>query len=162
MPRMRKLSPTEIVPLDQSSISSRARVAREYDAYLADFVAGDYGRIELREDERRILVRQRLQVAARRRGLVFRFRSDTGPLKFRVEAAPALVEALPVGAQPTQSMALAQCDEISRPNPQPPRPPRPARQRLTAAERYRDVLPRRMREGQPLGRRGDSKRRQGR
>jgi hypothetical protein len=42
-------------------------VAREYDAYLEGFVAGDYGRAELIDGERRALVRQRLQAAAGRR-----------------------------------------------------------------------------------------------
>jgi hypothetical protein len=130
MPSVRRRSPAEIAVLEQRPLGARTQVAREYDAYVADFVAGDYGRGELAADERRTVVRGRLQAAARRRGLALRFRPGPNPaLIFRVEAA--------------------------RRDPVPPRPPR----RQTAAERYHEVLPRWMREGQPPGRREGSKRR---
>ena len=73
MPSVRKLSGAEIAALHQPSLSERAQRVREYDAYVADFVAGDYGRVELAAHERRTLVRGRLQAAARRRGLALRF-----------------------------------------------------------------------------------------
>jgi hypothetical protein len=51
-------------------------MARAYDASLADFAAGDYGRVELTDGERRAVVRARLHAAASRRGLRLRFRPD--------------------------------------------------------------------------------------
>jgi hypothetical protein len=47
MPSFRKLSPTEIAALEQRPLGARAQVAREYDAYMADFTAGDYGQAQL-------------------------------------------------------------------------------------------------------------------
>jgi hypothetical protein len=131
----------------------RAAIAREYDEYLASFAAGDYGRAALFNGELRALVRQRLQAAARRRGLTLRFRSGPGPLTFHVTAALEMsspppqppVEAAPVTAPVTDG-------RLQRP----PRPPR----RQTATERYRDLLPRWMREGRQGSRpNGTAKRR---
>src|SRR6266542_4712439 len=90
MPSLRKLSEAEIAALEQPRIGARAQVAREYDEYLADFAAGDYGRAELVADERRKVVRRRLQAAARRRGLALRFRPGPGPLTFHVMVAPEI------------------------------------------------------------------------
>ena len=157
MPSFRKLNPDAIAAAEQRPLSTRAQVAQAYDALLAGFALGDYGRAELLEGERRGTVRRQLQAAAKRRGLALRFRSGPGPLTFRVEAAPAPVQE-PVGAP----LVGAQHDQATRRDPVPPRPPRPPRRRPTAAERYHEVLPRWMREGQPPGRRGDSKRRHGR
>jgi hypothetical protein len=100
MPRFRKLSLVEIAALRTPAPSARAQVAREYDAYIADFVIGDYGRAELHEGERCDMVRRQLQGAAKRCGLALRFRSGPGPLTFRVEAAPAAASPTPpvVGA----------------------------------------------------------------
>ena len=145
MPTFRKLDPVE-VELKLPPLSKRSQVAQEYDAYLAGFAAGDYGRTALFADERRALVRQRLQAAARRRGLALRFRSGPGPLTFRVTAAPEMspppphtpVEAAPVTAPVTDGRRQ-----------RPPRQPR----RQNAAERYRDLLPRWMRTGGQTGRR---------
>jgi hypothetical protein len=67
MPAFRKMSPAEIAVFDQPPIGPRAQVAQEYDAYLADFAVDDYGRAELIDGERRAVVRQRLQAAARSR-----------------------------------------------------------------------------------------------
>src|SRR5437868_2263078 len=72
MPSVRKLGAAEIAALHQPQLSERAQAVREYDAYIADFAAGDYGRVELAAGERRTLVRGRLQAAARRRGLALR------------------------------------------------------------------------------------------
>jgi len=101
MPAFRKVSPVEIAARDQPPIGARAEIAREYDTYLASFAAGDYGRAELFNGERRALVRQRLQAAARRRGLALRFRSGPGPLTFHVAAAPA------ISATPPQKIVAA-------------------------------------------------------
>jgi hypothetical protein len=151
MPSFRKLSPAEI-PAKVSTLSARAQVAQPYDALLADFAIGDYGRAELIAGERRNAVRSRLHAAARRRGLALRFRPGPGPLIFRVEAAPAVVIPTPVGTPLVGA----------RRDPAPPRPFQSSRQRQTAAERYRAVLPRWMREGSQSERRDGIKRRQGR
>jgi hypothetical protein len=140
MPTFRKVDSIAIEP-KSLPLSKRFQVAQEYDAYLASFAVGDYGRATLFDGERRALVRQRLQAAARRRGLALRFRSGPGPLTFRVTAAPEMrpspphapVEAAPVIAPVTDG-------RLQRP----PRPPR----RQTATERYHDLLPRWMRAGQ--------------
>lgn len=137
MPSFRKVSPAEIAALNQPLIGARAAIARAYNAYLADFVAGDYGRAA-----RRALVRQRLQAAAHRRGLALRFRSGPGPLTFHVMAA------LAISAPPPHEIVAATPLAAPTADSRPPRPPRPPRRRQTAAERYHDVLPRWMRAGQ--------------
>lgn len=92
MPSLRKLTSAEIAALDQRPPGARAQVAREYDAYLAGFAAGDYGRVDLAADERHTVVRGRLQAAGRRRGLALRFRPDpSSVLIFHAAAAPPLV-----------------------------------------------------------------------
>jgi hypothetical protein len=147
MPRFRKLSESETAAR-QPTLSARAQIAQAYDALLANFAIGDYGRAELIDGERRDIVRRQLQAAARRRGLALRFRSGPGPLTFRVEAAPAVASPTPVAP-----LVGVQRD---------PAPPRPPRRRETSTERYHEMLPRWMRAGQSPGRRDGSKRRQGR
>ena len=139
MPAFRKMSPAEIAALDQPSIGARAQVAREYDEYLASFAVGDYGRAALFDGERRVLVRQRLQAAARRRGLALRFRSGPGPLTFHV-TAPA------ISATPPREIVAATPVTAPVTDGRRQRPPRSPR-RQTATERYRELLPRWMREG---------------
>jgi len=155
MPSFRRLSAAEIAALEQDSLGARAKIAQVYDAYLANFAIGDYGRAELAAGERRAVVRERLHAAARRRGLALRFRP--GPSKgliFHVEAAPpALVQPAP----PPVAVSTQQRDNVAGPRDMPP--PRPARRHQSAAERYHAVLPRWMREGQPPGRRAERKRR---
>jgi hypothetical protein len=80
--------------LEQRPLSARAQIAREYDTYVAEFVAGEYGRAELAAHERRGSARS-LQAAAKRRGLALRFHSDPDLLTFHVETAPPSI------AQPT-------------------------------------------------------------
>lgn len=152
MPRFRKLNSAEIAALEQRPPGARAQVAREYDAYVADFAAGDYGRVELAAHERRKVVRGRLHAAARRRGLVLCFRpGPTTVLIFRVEAAPPLARPTP----PPAAGADQRRGGLARRDGKPPRPPR----RQTATERYHEVLPRWMREGQQIGRHDGRKRR---
>src|SRR6266540_80671 len=103
MPSFRKLSGAEIAALEQPPLSERAQAVREYNTYVADFAAGDYGRVELAAGERRTVVRSRLQAAARRRGLALRFRPGPNPaLIFRVEAAPPLARPVPTPAAADQ------------------------------------------------------------
>jgi len=154
MPSLRKLSAAEIAVLEQPTFGLRAQVAREYDAYLADFAAGDHGRVELALGEQRAVVRARLHAAARRRGFALHFRpGPSAALIFYVVAAPTMVAPAPAPA------ADQRRDEAARREPTPRRSPR---QRGSSAERYHEVLPRWMREGGQGGRRGDSKRRHGR
>ncbi len=154
MPSFRKVSPAEIAALDQPRIGARAEIARAYDESLADFAAGDYGRAELVDGERRAVVRRRLHSAAQRRGLALRFRSGPGPLTFHVAAAPA------ISATPPREIVAATPLAAPTADSRPPRPPRPPRRRQTAAERYHDVLPRWMRAGQQGSRpNGTAKRR---
>jgi hypothetical protein len=148
MPHVRKLTPAEAAAEKQRSPGSRAALAQAYDELLIGFAVGDYGRAELHAGERRDTVRRQLQAAARRRGLALRFRSGPGPLTFRVEAAPAAASPVPA-EEPVASPRVEAQRGVGA------RPPR----RRQPAGRYDDVLPRWMREGQPPGRRGESKRR---
>ncbi len=153
MPSFRKVSPAEIAALAQPPAGARAEIAREYDEYLASFAVGDYGRAALFDGERRELVRQRLQAAARRRGLALRFRSGPGPLTFHVTAAPEM--------RPSPPHAPVEVPPVTAPviDGRLQRPPRPPR-RQTATERYRELLPRWMREGRQGSRpNGTAKRR---
>lgn len=133
MPRFRKLSEADIAA-PRPTAAPRAALAHAYDAHLAGFAPGDYGRVEVFEDERRAVVRRQLQAAAGRRGFVLRFRSGPGPLTFRVAAA---------GPTPPQEpvQAAAPRDESALPASAAPHPPRPPRRRQPAG-RYDDVLPR--------------------
>jgi hypothetical protein len=152
MPTFRKVDPIAIEP-KSPPLSKRSQVAREYATYLDGFAAGDYGRAELFDGERRALVRQRLQAAARRRGLALRFRSGPGPLTFHVTAAPEMSPSPPQAPVEAAPVIVPVTDgRLQRP----PRPPR----RQTAAERYRELLPRWMREGRQGSRpNGTAKRR---
>lgn len=141
MPSFRKLSPAEVAALESPSISPRAQILREYDAYLASFAVGDYGRAELFEGERRPAIRRRLQAAACRRGLALCFHSGPGPLTFHVAMIPA------ISATPLREIAATTPSIVPKTDIRPP-PPRSPRRRETAAERYHDVLPRWMRTGQ--------------
>jgi len=151
MPTLRKLSAPEIAALEQPTPGPRALLAQEYDAYVAYFLAGEYGRVDLEVGERRAVVRARLHVAARRRGLALRFRPGPGPaLIFHMEAAPA-PRPVRLPAKATQSpsgVASGRAASL-----------RSSQRRQSSTERYSDVLPRWMRQGRPSGQRGGSKRR---
>jgi hypothetical protein len=152
VPSVRKLAPAEVAK--QRTHGVRAQVVHEYDAYLGDFAAGDYGRVELAEGEPRKVVRSRLQAAARRRGLALRFRP--GPrvaLIFRVEAAPALV------SKPAPAPATSERQSGGEIAQREPAPLPLAGRSQSAAERYHNLLPRWMREGQHRRRPAGSKRR---
>lgn len=125
-----------------------------YDAFLANFVRGEYGRVDLDVGEVRAEVRRQLQAAAGQRGLAPRFRPDRGPLIFRVEVAPAIVVA-PKPTEPVVVKAALVLDHASTQREPALRRPREERRVV----RYDDVLPRWMREGQHGGRRGTGKRR---
>lgn len=101
MPRFRKLSPAEIVALAQPTLDAHAQVVREYDAYMADFSTGDYGWVEIAAGERRVVARDWLQAATRRRGLALRFHPGPGAALFfyvKVTLAPMVRPAPPAPA----------------------------------------------------------------
>ena len=112
MPTFRKIDSVE-VELKPLPLSKRSQVAQEYDVYLDGFAAGDYGRAALIDGERRAVVRQRLQAAARRRGLALRFRSGPGPLTFHVMAALA-ISAPPLHEIVAATPLAALCSTSSR------------------------------------------------
>ena len=154
MPSFRKLCAAEVAALHQGSSGARAKIAHVYDAYLADFAIGDHGRAELAIGERRALVRERLHAAARRRGLALRFRPGPGTaLVFHVEAAP------PAIIRPAPAPAAVSAQRRYSASPRPDMPARPPHRHQSAAERYRAVLPRWMRDAQPAARRSERKRR---
>lgn len=147
MPSLRKLDPTEVAALIKPALRPRAQVAQEYDAYLADFAAGDQGRAELHEGELRQVVRNRLQAAARRRGFELRFRpSRSATLIFRIEDRPPVAEPQQVTLPPAPP--LEQPANIAKQR----RERRPAPKREQAG-RYDAMLPRWMRGG-GTGRKG--------
>lgn len=111
MPTMRKLTTDEVRALETKPLGNRAQVAAEYDTYLQEFAAGDYGEVQLDENDNRLTVRNRLQAAAGRRSLKLTFRRTKGLLlRFRVEAATGA----PGRAEPA---ALAAVAEVPEPKP---------------------------------------------
>jgi hypothetical protein len=90
MPEFRKLSQEEVERLKKqkrtTSISARAELAREYDAYVADLQPGEYAEVTLDEGDTKLTVRKRLTAAANRRGLVLEYTRTQGPvIRFKVE-----------------------------------------------------------------------------
>jgi hypothetical protein len=86
MPSFRKLSAAETAALERSPLAERAAQMLAYDALLADFAPGDYGQVELGDEDSRMAVLRRLHAAADRRG--WRLAFNPGPtLIFCVEAA---------------------------------------------------------------------------
>lgn len=103
MPTFRKLTPEEQARVQ--GIGPRKMVEIEYDRYLSEFSAGDYGEATLSEHETRLMVMNRLKSAATRRTpqlkLIFRRTSDPALLRFRVDLDQPVVKAadvLPVGS----------------------------------------------------------------
>lgn len=124
MSQSRKMSYGENDGSEPFPISERARVAQEYNTMLDGFVPGDHGQVDLGDGERRGIVRNRLQAAARRRNLTLRFRPGPGPaLIFRVEAAP---ERTPQADRPPQAQQPKPTPH-SDPPPQAALPEPPAR-----------------------------------
>jgi hypothetical protein len=162
MPTVTKLAP-EAAGAGEGA-SERERIAEQYDAMLADFQEGDWGDVVLEAQDKRLTVRSRLKAAAARRGLGLRFRQRRDDrLRFQLVAVaePASRPAPPrpeaeAPAQQTPSAPAQQRGEAAKPRP--PATPPPGRQR-SATDRYKDVLPRWMREGQQPRRPAAPKRR---
>jgi hypothetical protein len=152
MPTVTKLVPDTVTFV--RGVSERQRIAALYDALLADFAAGDWGDVLLEAGDERAVVSRRLKAAAARRDLAVHFRQRRDDrLRFQVVAAPAKV------ARPDVPVAHAEMpDPLEDTQPVPVAPPlasqsprsrerrEPARRQTT--QRYQDVLPRWMRDGE--------------
>ena len=87
MPTVRKLSPEEVHTIEYRGVGVRKLTEAQYDSFLAEYDAGDYGEAELEEDEKRLTVRNRLKAAASRRGLSLHFNRTTGNVvRFKVHS----------------------------------------------------------------------------
>ena len=85
MPTVRKLAPEEVQTIENKGKGLRKLTEEQYDRFLAEYDAGDYGEAELAEDEKRLTVRNRLKAAATRRSLGVQFLRTTGNLlRFKV------------------------------------------------------------------------------
>lgn len=172
MARIRKAAHEDSSTAVERPLSTRARIAQEYDALLADFAVGDYGKVDLSDGEQRLTVRSRLQAAARRRRMSLRFRpGPSTALVFHVQAAAPQAAPAPQPAEPApaaQPKRVAPAQSPAQPQPSRPRqqasqperrdtkpqrrePPPERREpqppRDSAAERWGRMLPRWMREG---------------
>jgi len=89
MPSLRKLEPEEVATVEHKRSSGvRARVTQEYDGYLAEFQPGEYGIVELVEEEcrQKTTVRSRLKAAAKRKGCTLHFvRTPGNAIIFKAE-----------------------------------------------------------------------------
>lgn len=86
MPRVRKLSPDEVHAIEYKGKGVRKLTEEQYDLFLSEYNAGDYGEAELEEDEKRLTVRNRLKAAASRRGLSLQFNRTSGNMiRFKVQ-----------------------------------------------------------------------------
>jgi hypothetical protein len=87
MPTVRKLTPDEVQALQNKGKAQRRLTEEQYDAFLSEFAADDYGEVELDEDEKRLTVRNRLKAAARRRSLGIDFKRTQGDIiRFKLTA----------------------------------------------------------------------------
>jgi hypothetical protein len=87
MPSVRKLSPEEVRTIENRGKGQRKIIEEQYDEFLLDYGAGDYGEADLTSDEKRLTVRNRLKAAAKRRGLAIDFKRTQGSLlRFKIGA----------------------------------------------------------------------------
>jgi hypothetical protein len=88
MPSVRKLSQEEVQAIEYKGKGVRKIIEEQYDEFLSEYQAGDYGEAELEPDEKRLTVRNRLKAAANRRNLSLQFNRTTGnTLRFKVTVA---------------------------------------------------------------------------
>ncbi len=80
MPIVRKLAPDEVQTIENKGKGIRKLIQEQYDGFLADCAAGDYGEAQLEADENRLTVSSRLKAAAARRHLRIQFRRTRGNL----------------------------------------------------------------------------------
>jgi hypothetical protein len=85
MPTVRKLTPGEVQTIENRGKGLRKLIGEEYDQFLAEYAAGDYGEALVAEDEKRLTVRNRFKAAAGRRGLALYFiRTGGNTIRFKV------------------------------------------------------------------------------
>jgi hypothetical protein len=85
MPTVRKLALEEIEVIEGKSKGPRKLTEEQYDRFLADYEAGDYGEAIIDEGEKRLTVRNRFKAAAGRRSIDLHFLRTTGDvIRFRV------------------------------------------------------------------------------
>src|SRR5215210_1179785 len=85
MPQVRKLDPEEVKAYQDKGKGLRKLTEEQYDAILADFEVGEYGKATLEPDENRLTVRNRFKAAAGRRSLGINFRRTTGDfIRFQI------------------------------------------------------------------------------
>lgn len=88
MPIVRKLSPDEVRDIENKGKGQRKLVEEQYDVFLHEYSAGDYGEAVLEPNENRLTVRNRLKAAARRRNLSLNFRrTRDNVIRFQVESS---------------------------------------------------------------------------
>src|SRR5262249_52357600 len=124
MPTVRKLALDEVQTIENKGKGLRKLTEEQYDRFLADYDAGEYGEAELGDDEKRLTVRNRLKAAATRRSLGINFlRTQGAILRFKVIAGNGQV------AKPSRSRKPAPEPE---PVPAPPAKRRGGRPKKTA------------------------------
>jgi hypothetical protein len=148
MPTITKLPPEAVAAA--TGVSERQRIVGQYDALLAGFAVGDWGDVLLEAGDERAVVSRRLKAAAARRDLTVRFRQRRDDrLRFQVVAASTTAALPGVPVAPVETPAPL---EETQPAPAAPQAPRPRERREPArrqtTQRYQDVLPRWMREGE--------------
>jgi hypothetical protein len=92
----------------------RKLIEQEYDQYLSEYTSGDYGEIELAEDEKRLTVRNRFKAAAQRRGVGLAFLRTQGNL-IRFKVAPGLEEVTGVGVGAAKGAASSEPPAVAEP-----------------------------------------------
>ncbi len=109
MPTVRKLTSQEVQTLEYKGKGQRKLLEEQYDAFLADYQGGDYGEAELKEDEKRLTIRNRFKAAAARRGIELTFQRTTGnTLRFKV--APILAAAADVAPEAPAAQAAVEIE----------------------------------------------------
>ena len=94
MPRLEKMTQDEIEDLQKKTNGNsgkRKEIEREYDAFLADYQIGDFGKAYLEDGDSKVNVRNRLRAAAERRDLRIKFlkSKDNTLIKFEIEGPAA-------------------------------------------------------------------------
>jgi hypothetical protein len=101
MPTVRKLAPEEVHTIENKGKGQRKLTEEQYDRFLAEYEAGDYGVAELDEDEKRLTVRNRLKAAATRRGYGIEFKRTNGNIiRFKVLSGNGRAAEQPVAREP--------------------------------------------------------------
>jgi hypothetical protein len=91
MPNVRKLNHEEVRTIERKTLGLRRATEAEYDAFVRDFMPGDYGEAVLEPNEKRLTVRSRLKAAGGRHQpplqLTFLRTRNADVVRFKVSAA---------------------------------------------------------------------------